>query len=200
MPVRYPLFVLLFPLTAFAAETLDEVTVTGTREGQLLSETLASVKVISGATLRQDKPSHPSQVLGQSPWVWVNVTGGEGHMTAIRQPLTTNPVYLYLEDGILSRCTGFFNHNALYEINVPQAGGIEVTRGPGTALYGSNAIGGVVNVLTRPAPSQFEAELAAEVGEYGWRRPRRRRTRPSNASCPAAPRPSSRPAPVVPSS
>jgi outer membrane cobalamin receptor len=132
-----------FPLTAFAADTLDEVTVTGTREGQLLSETPASVKVISGATLRQDKPSHPSQVLGQSPGVWVNVTGGEGHMTAIRQPLTTNPVYLYLEDGIPTRSTGFFNHNALYEINVPHAGGIEVTRGPGTALYGSDAIGGV---------------------------------------------------------
>ncbi|MCL6554940.1 MAG: TonB-dependent receptor [Burkholderiales bacterium] len=170
MAVRYPLFVLLFPLTAFAADTLDEVTVTGTREGQLLSETPASVKVISGETVRQDKPSHPSQILGQSPGVWVNVTGGEGHMTAIRQPLTTNPVYLYLEDGIPTRSTGFFNHNALYEINVPQAGGIEVTRGPGTALYGSDAIGGVVNVLTRPAPSKFEAELAGEVGEYGWRR------------------------------
>jgi outer membrane receptor protein involved in Fe transport len=165
---------MLLPALALAADpaptALEEITVTGTREGQLLSETPASVKVISGDSLRQDKPTHPSQIMGQAPGVWVNVTGGEGHMTAIRQPLTTNPVYLYLEDGIPTRSTGFFNHNALYEINVPQSGGIEVNKGPGTALYGSDAIGGVINVLTRPAPLKPEAELTAEIGEYGWMR------------------------------
>ena len=35
-------------------------------------------------------------------------------------------MYLYLEDGVPTRATGFFNHNALYEVNLPQAGGIEV--------------------------------------------------------------------------
>jgi outer membrane receptor protein involved in Fe transport len=91
-------------------------------------------------------------------------------MTAIRQPLTTNPVYLYLEDGVPTRSTGFFNHNALYEINVPQADGIEVSKGPGTVLYGSDAIGGVVNVLTRRAPEGTEAEAAVTLGEYGFGR------------------------------
>ena len=84
--------------------------------------------------------------------MYVDVTNGEGHMTAIRQPLSTQPLYLYLEDGIPTRSTGFFNHNAMYEVNVPQSGGIEVFKGPGTALYGSDAVGGVINVLTRPAP------------------------------------------------
>lgn len=74
----------------------------------LLAEVPASVKVIAGEAVRQNKPGHPSQIMGQAPGVWVNVTGGEGHMTAIRQPLTTNPVYLYLEDGIPTRSTGFF--------------------------------------------------------------------------------------------
>lgn len=170
MPTKRLILPLLFPLSALAVETLDEVTVTGTREGRLLAETPASVKLISGTALREDKPTHPSQIMGQAPGVWVNVTGGEGHMTAIRQPLTTNPVYLYLEDGIPTRSTGFFNHNALYEINLPQAGGIEITRGPGTALYGSDAIGGVVNVLTRSAPLKPEAEVTAELGGYGWKR------------------------------
>jgi outer membrane receptor protein involved in Fe transport len=91
-------------------------------------------------------------------------------MTAIRQPLTTNPVYLYLEDGIPTRSTGFFNHNALYEINVPMSGGIEVSKGPGSALYGSDAIGGVINVLTRPALSHPEAEATIEGGSFGWGR------------------------------
>ena len=88
--------------------------------------------MVSGPEIRELKASHPADLLGQVPGVWVNVTGsGEGHMTAIRQPLTTNPVYLYLEDGVPTRSTGFFNHNALYEINVPQAERIEVLKGPG---------------------------------------------------------------------
>jgi len=149
---------------------LDEVTVTGLREEQSKNETPVTVHSVSGATVRETKPTHPADVMNTLPGVWVNTTGGEGHMTAIRQPLTTNPVYLYLEDGVPTRSTGFFNHNALYEINVPQSDGIEVSKGPGTVLYGSDAIGGVVNVLTRPAPDGSEAEAAVTIGAYGfWR-------------------------------
>lgn len=174
-PTRTPIFLALLaafsPLAALAADqALGEVTVTATREGQLLSETPASVGVIKEKALREVKPSHPSEIMGQVPGVWVNVTGGEGHQTAIRQPLTTNPVYLYLEDGIPTRSTGFFNHNALYEVNLPMAGGIEVSKGPGSALYGSDAIGGVINVLTRRPPTKAEAEGSFEAGSYGWRR------------------------------
>jgi outer membrane receptor protein involved in Fe transport len=100
----------------------------------------------------------------------VAVTNGEGHSTAIRQPFTTGPLYLYLEDGIPTRPTGFFNHNALYEVNLPGAGGVEVIRGPGTALYGSDAIGGIVNVLTRTPSSASERALSGETGSFGWRR------------------------------
>ena len=153
-----------------AAVQLDEVVVTGTRESQKKSETPATVDKISGEAVRAANVSHPSQIMGRVPGVWVNVTGGEGHQTAIRQPLTTNPVYSYLEDGIPTRSTGFFNHNALYEVNLPQSGGIEVTKGPGTALYGSDAIGGVINVLTRPAPAKPEIEAKAEAGSFGWMR------------------------------
>lgn len=153
-----------------ADQTLGEVTVTGTREGQLVSETPATVDIIKEDTLRQVRPTHPSEIMSQVPGVWVNVTGGEGHMTAIRQPLTTNPVYLYLEDGIPTRSTGFFNHNALYEVNLPMAGGIEVNKGPGSALYGSDAIGGVVNVLTRKPPTKAEIDGSLEAGSFGWKR------------------------------
>ncbi|HEX6735348.1 MAG TPA: TonB-dependent receptor [Azonexus sp.] len=158
-----------FPSHADEA-ALAEVTVTATREGQLLNETPASVGIIKEKALREVKPSHPSEIMSQVSGVWVNVTGGEGHQTAIRQPLSTNPVYLYLEDGIPTRSTGFFNHNALYEVNLPMAGGIEVSKGPGSALYGSDAIGGVINVLTRRPPTGPEAEASVEAGSYGWRR------------------------------
>ncbi len=155
---------------AQAQTTLEEVTVTGLREAEARAETAATVGSVSAEDIDEVKPGHPSEIMNRLPGVHVNVTGGEGHMTAIRQPITTQPVYLYLEDGIPVRSTGFFNHNALYEINVPQAGGIEVLKGPGTSLYGSDAIGGVVNVLSRPAPLTPQADVELEGGENGWYR------------------------------
>ena len=89
-------------------------------------------------------------------------------MTAIRQPLSTSPLYLYLEDGVPTRSTGFFNHNALYEINVPQADRIEVMKGPANAMYGSDAIGGVINVGTRAPSQETGAELSVERGGHGF--------------------------------
>lgn len=153
-----------------ASQNLPAVTVTGTREKELLSETPASVGIIGEDAVRQVAPAHPQQILSQVPGVAVAVTNGEGHTTAIRQPFTTSPVYLYLEDGLPIRATGFFNHNALYELNIPMAGGIEVTRGPGTALYGSDAIGGIVNMLTRAPNPQADIAANLELGSFGWRR------------------------------
>ncbi len=149
---------------------LGEVVVTATREAEPLKEKPQTVDVIKEEEIKDVKPSHPSEIMNQMPGVWFSITGGEGHKTAIRQPLTTGPVYLYLEDGIPVRSTGFFNHNALYEINIPGADRIEVTKGTGTALYGSDAIGGTINVLTRPSPVKPEIEINPEIGEYDWHR------------------------------
>jgi outer membrane receptor protein involved in Fe transport len=158
----------LLPASGLAQQTLPEVSVTGTREQAPIVETPAAVGVIQGETVRLDRPSHPAQAMSQIPGVAVAVTNGEGHTTSIRQPFTTGPVYLFLEDGIPIRSTGFFNHNALYEINLPQSGGIEVIRGPGTALYGSDAIGGIINVLSRTPPAKAEVSAFGELGGHGW--------------------------------
>ncbi|MBI4986767.1 MAG: TonB-dependent receptor [Rhodocyclales bacterium] len=151
-----------------AAPALSDVTVTGTREKAALAETPASVGVVKAQDIKLTGPAHPQQILGQVPGVAVAVTNGEGHTTAIRQPFTTSPLYLYLEDGIPIRATGFFNHNALYEVNIPSAGGIEVVRGPGTALYGSDAIGGIVNILSAVPADRRGAALSGEAGSHGW--------------------------------
>ena len=149
---------------------LDDVVVSATRERQFKSEIAASVGSVSADDIRAANPSHPADIMGQIAGVWVNNTSGEGHMTAIRQPLSTDPLYLYLENGVPTRSTGFFNHNALYEINIPQSESIEIVKGPGTALYGSDAIGGVINVTSAAAPAVPTAEVLAEGGSYGYKR------------------------------
>lgn len=162
---------LLVSAAAVQAQTeLPTVTVTATREEEKISETPLSVGVVSGQSIQVTKPTHPLEILGQVPGVSISVTNGEGHQTAIRQGFTTSPVYLFLEDGIPIRATGNFNHNALYEVNIPGAGGIEVIRGPGSALHGSDAIGGIVNVLTKTPRAGKGQDLSVELGEHGYRR------------------------------
>jgi outer membrane receptor protein involved in Fe transport len=152
------------------AVQLDAVVVSATGERERLAATPAAIGQVPRTALATTRPAHPSEVMNRLAGVWVNATSGEGHTMAIRQPLTTDPVYLYLEDGIPSRSTGFFNHNALYEINLPQSDGVEVIKGPGTALYGSDAVGGVINVATRPPSTRPQLDLGVEAGAWGFAR------------------------------
>lgn len=170
-------FLLLLPCARLFADEkksdhqrLEEIVVTGSREAEPLKEKAQTIGVVQEREIKDVKAAHPSEIMNRVPGVWISATAGEGHITAIRQPLTTNPVYLFLEDGVPIRSTGFFNHNALYEINMPGAERIEVTKGPSTALYGSDAIGGTINVMTRSAPASPEIELNPEFGAYGWYR------------------------------
>ncbi len=153
-----------------SAIQLDPMVVSGTRELERRADGSLTVDALAGAEIRQTRAAHPAGILNRLAGVHVTETSGEGHMMAMRLQVTTAPMYLYLEDGIPTRPTGFFNHNALYEVNLPQAGGIEVIKGPGTALYGSDAIGGIVNVMTRPAPFFPAVEVNAEGGSNGYRR------------------------------
>ncbi len=153
-----------------AAQLVAPVVVSGTREAQRVRETSATINALEGTEIREAMPAHPAAIVKRLPGVHVSQLSGEGHSTAIRQPITTKPLYLFLEDGVPTRSTGFFNHNALYEVNLPQAGGMEVLKGPGTALHGSDAIGGVINVLTRPAPPTPSLDLTTEFGDFGYKR------------------------------
>ncbi|HEY7567690.1 MAG TPA: TonB-dependent receptor [Gemmatimonadaceae bacterium] len=151
-------------------QVIAPVVVSGTREAQNQRESSVTIGALDGTEIREARAAHPAAIAQRIPGVHISQLSGEGHSTAIRQPITTKPLYLYLEDGVPTRSTGFFNHNALYEVNLPQAGGMEILKGPGTALHGSDAIGGVINVLTRPAPATPSLDLTMEVGAYGYRR------------------------------
>jgi iron complex outermembrane receptor protein len=96
--------------------------------------------------------------------------GNEQHTMAIRQPITYNALYLYMEDGLPIRPTGIFNHNSLYEINMSGVRDIEVIKGPASSLYGSNAIGGAVNFITQGPPAGYAANVSVQGDNYHYRR------------------------------
>ena len=106
---------------------------------------------------------------------------GQESLTAIRSPVLTGAgscgAFLFLENGIPIRPVGFCNVNELFEVNTEQADAIEVLRGTGTALYGSNAVHGMVNVL-QDAP--------ARLPTGGWGSAPARTTTCAQASSPRA--------------
>jgi iron complex outermembrane receptor protein len=155
---------------SLAQYQLDKVVVTSTGEAKSISELAESVGVLNREDILNVSPSHPSEILNRSAGVYINNLGGEGHMTAIRQPITTSAVYLFLEDGIPTRPSGFFNHNGLYEVNIPQSERLEVTKGPGSALYGSGAMGGIINSISAKVTNVSSNKIDTELGSHGWQR------------------------------
>lgn len=99
--------------------------------------------------------AHPAEVLNAKAGVNIHRGSGQEHLTAIRSPVLTGGAgagsFLYLENGVPLRAAGFANVNGLFEAGTDYADQVEVFKGPGPAEYGSNAVHGLVNIVT-PAP------------------------------------------------
>lgn len=153
---------------------LDPFVITGTRTPVPLPETPASVTSISGDELMLIGARHPSEIFGRAPGAWISRGSGQEHLTAIRSPVLTGAgacgAFLFLEDGIPTRPTGFCNVNGLFETNFEQADSIEVIRGPGSALYGSNAMHGIINVLSDDPRLKHPDRASIEAGSYDFYR------------------------------
>ena len=153
--------------TALSADRIEEIVVTGTIGERLGSA--GSAGRIDGEALAEIRHSHIHEALSRIPGVWVARGSGQEHLTAIRSAVLTGAgacgEFLYLEDGLPIRPAGFCNINNLFEVNGEQAGGIEVWRGPSSAVLGGNALHGAVNVLTAtPEGGAF----SLEGGSYGY--------------------------------
>ena len=150
--------------------TRDVVVVTGTRSEGLREQSALAVSVLSAEEIDRIGAQQVSEALNRLPGVNLNRGNGAEHLTAIRSPVLTGSQgagsFLYLEDGVPLRAAGFANINGLFEAADGLADRIEVVRGPGSAAYGSNALHGLVNVLT-PDPEAEQSELSLEAGSFG---------------------------------
>ena len=151
-------------------KTLATIVVTASREGESINNTPAAISQITAKDIEDKHATFIGQLLNQTPGVLMNDLGNEQHMMSIRQPITTAAVYQYLEDGISIRPVGVFNHNALYEVNLAGVDNIEILRGPASSLYGSNAIGGTVNFITKAPTLTPTADIGISASSEGYRR------------------------------
>ncbi len=165
---------LLAATSAYAADTtqtLDELVVTSTGYGEPRATHPSNISKIDSFDIDFTKAEQPSELLNRIPGVAIEQGSGVEHLTAIRSPVLTGSAgagsFLYLEDGVPLRAAGFGNVNALMDAMTEEAGGIEVVRGPGSALYGSNAEHGLINVLSRAPSLTPEASLTGWLGPHG---------------------------------
>ncbi len=153
-----------------AALTVEQVVVTASRERELRSDVPIAISTIQPAEIKEAHATSLDQLLNRVPGVNMIDLGNEQHAMAIRQPIATNGVFLYLEDGIPIRPTGAFNHNALIEINHNSMQRIELIRGPASSLYGSEAVGGAINFISNSPTLNPQARVALQGNSIGFRR------------------------------
>ena len=131
---------------------IDEIVVTSRRQEQPLTQHVGNISRLDEDALQRVRHQHIHEAMTKVAGVWLSRGSGQEHLTAIRSPVLTGAGscggFLFLEDGVPMRPSGFCNVNQMFELNTEQAAAIEVIRGPGNALYGSNALHGIINVLT----------------------------------------------------
>lgn len=170
MRIQLLLATALFAALPALAED-ETIVVTGTRSGGKLLDLAGNDAVLTTDQIQFTAPQRPAEILNQIPGVNIQPGSGEEHTTAIRSPVLNGGAgqgsVLYLEDGVPLRSAGFGNVNGLYEANIEQAGSVEVVRGPGSALYGSNAVHGLVNIIPRAPSGDLSGQADLTVGEFG---------------------------------
>jgi len=143
----------------------EQVVVTAGKREQSLADVPLSVSVADAAAIRERNTVSLDDALRYVPGVTltgtqVNVRGSSGYS------LGAGSRVLMLLDGIpfLAGDTGEMNFES---IPMEQVDRIEVVKGASSALYGSSALGGVVNIITKPIPGTPETVGRTYVGLYG---------------------------------
>jgi outer membrane receptor protein involved in Fe transport len=152
------------------SQELENVFITANRTATIRKETPVAISKITAKTINETKATAVYEIINKTPGVLMVNLGNEQHMMSIRQPMTTNAYYLYLEDGLPIRPMGIFNHNALLEINQYNLQSIEVVKGPVSSLYGPEAIGGTINLISVKPPVDPEFKFGIQADNYGYRR------------------------------
>ncbi|HTO93061.1 MAG TPA: TonB-dependent receptor, partial [Bacteroidota bacterium] len=143
----------------------EQVVVTAGKREQSLADVPLSMSIVDAAAIRERNTVSLDEALRYVPGVTltgtqVNVRGSSGYS------LGAGSRVLMLLDGIpfLAGDTGEMNFES---IPMEQVERIEVVKGASSALYGSNALGGVVNIITKPIPGTPETVARTYVGLYG---------------------------------
>ena len=157
----------ILPSAAYADDSGDLIVVTAGRAEQNAGDVGQSVTVITRTEAERRQTIALTDLLRTMPGVTVTRNGGIGTSTSVNIRGADSDQTVALIDGVKindpAAPGGGFNFGNLLTNNIER---IEVVRGSQSVLWGSQAIGGVVNVITRAPTEDVTASASAE---YGWR-------------------------------
>ena len=146
------------------------VFVTASGEAQVDSEISKAVSVVDRDEIESRNATQLADIVRYTPGIQVQGAGGIGQFTTFKirglQPDATS----ILVDGLRFRDASSTQSDAtsfLQTLNFVNADRVEILRGSGSSLYGTNAVGGAINVVTDPGGGPLRGELQTEGGNLG---------------------------------
>lgn len=143
--------------------TLDTIVVTASRSEQKISEVPARINIIEPKILEQSPIASLPQLLQTDASINMVQTGGYGQSASIFTRGTNSTHTLILRDGVRLNA-GSSGAASLPFIDTTDIKQIEVLKGPASVLYGTDAIGGVVQLISK-TPEKTSAFVTGEIGE-----------------------------------
>ncbi|MEE3327010.1 MAG: TonB-dependent receptor plug domain-containing protein, partial [Myxococcota bacterium] len=156
---------------AFSYAGIEEVTVTARRREERLQETPVSVTAFDASAIQSRGVTELSELARYTPGLWFQSSAAQENSANVfirgvgqtEGTINADPkVGIYLDDVYQSRSLGV-------DLSTWDVMRVEVIRGPQGALFGKNAIGGAVQILTVPPGPEYEARAQVELGNY-WER------------------------------
>lgn len=151
------------------AEDQSPVIVTATRTAQSADSSLASVTVITKEQIQSQQANDLSDVLSSLAGVDMVNSGGFGKATSLYMRGTNTGHVLVMIDGIQVG-SATLGQAAYQDIPVELIERIEIVRGARASLYGSEAIGGVIQIFTRQPTDATRANFSSSAGSYNTKK------------------------------
>ncbi|TXH77990.1 MAG: TonB-dependent receptor [Thiothrix sp.] len=144
-----------------------EIIITAGRKAQTADETLAPVTVITRKEIAQTQASTIAEVLQQTPGLTLTSSGYMGKQTSVHLRGTNDSHVLVLIDGVKVG-SATLGTTPLELLPLAQVERIEIVRGPRSSLYGSEAIGGVIQIFTRKGSGSkgMQSQASASYGSF----------------------------------
>ncbi len=169
-PIALFLTLTVAPKVWAQSAALPEVLVTGTRIPGDISENDSNVTVIDRAEIEARHPRDALELLRTIPGVIFEQAGGRGSVASVFTRGAKPNFTVVLIDGVkvndpTNTRGGSYDFSTL---SIDDIDRVEIVRGPTSAIYGSDAVGGVINIITRTGTSTPAAYADLSGGRFGY--------------------------------